>query len=235
MSSDTHDTNTVLMNVEALRKNFTFEGETIPVLQGLDLTIYRGDMCSIVGQSGVGKSTLMHILGALDRPSSGRVLFTGEDVFSRPDAELAQFRNRSMGFVFQFHHLLPELSAAENVALPRMIAREPKSHAVERAKALLEAVGLSHRLKHRPGELSGGEQQRVAIARALAMEPALVLADEPTGNLDQRTSDEIHELLVQINEERNIAFVIVTHNQALAEMMNRRLVMRGGVVYEGGP
>ncbi|MEC8024658.1 MAG: ABC transporter ATP-binding protein [Myxococcota bacterium] len=223
------------MNVEALRKNFTFEGETIPVLQGLDLTIYRGDMCSIVGQSGVGKSTLMHILGALDRPSSGRILFNGDDVFSRPDAELAQFRNRSMGFVFQFHHLLPELSAAENVALPRMIAREPKPHAVERAKALLEAVGLSHRLKHRPGELSGGEQQRVAIARALAMEPALVLADEPTGNLDQRTSDEIHELLVQINEERNIAFVIVTHNQALAEMMDRRLVMRDGVVYEGGP
>ena len=224
-----------LMEVQDLKKSFTFEGETIPVLRGVDLTIQRGDMCSIVGQSGVGKSTLMHILGALDRPSSGLVNFLGEAIFRRPDAELAAFRNRSIGFVFQFHHLLPELTAAENVALPRMIGREPKHKAVTYANELLSMVGLSHRLKHRPGELSGGEQQRVAIARALAMEPKLVLADEPTGNLDQRTSDEIHELLVTINKERDVAFIIVTHNKTLAEMMQRRLVMRDGVVYEGEP
>jgi len=221
-----------LMEVADLRKSFTFDGETIPVLQGVNLTIQRGDMCSIVGQSGVGKSTLMHILGALDRPSSGRVAYFGEDIFNRPDNRLAAFRNQSIGFVFQFHHLLPELTAAENVALPRMISREPKKKAVDYANELLASVGLSHRLKHRPGELSGGEQQRVAIARALAMDPKLVLADEPTGNLDQRTSDDIHELLVRINKQSDVAFIVVTHNKTLAEMMQRRLVMKDGVVYE---
>jgi lipoprotein-releasing system ATP-binding protein len=235
MSNPAATNTSPLLQVDDLRKSFQFEGETIPVLRGVNLTIQRGDMCSIVGQSGVGKSTLMHILGALDRPSSGKVQFLGDDIFTRPDTELAAFRNRSIGFVFQFHHLLPELTAAENVALPRMISREPRKAAVEYANQLLDSVGLSHRRKHRPGELSGGEQQRVAIARALAMEPKLVLADEPTGNLDQRTSDDIHELLVTINKERDVAFIIVTHNKILAEMMQRRLVMRDGVVYEGGP
>jgi lipoprotein-releasing system ATP-binding protein len=174
----------------------------------------------------------MHILGTLDRPASGKVSYFGEDVFSLPEAELAAFRNRRLGFVFQFHHLLPELTAEENAALPLMIARTPRARAIDRARALLTEVGLGARLHHRPGELSGGEQQRVAIARALIGEPSIVLADEPTGNLDVATSDEIHELILKMNERLGVSFVIVTHNPSLASMMTRRLVMRDGKVYE---
>ena len=225
----------VLCEVRGLTKAFHKLEQVIHVLRGVDLTLREGDMCSIRGKSGVGKSTMLHILGTLDRPTEGTVSFNGKDVFAMPEAELASFRNRTLGFVFQFHHLLPEFTAAENVALPAMIARHSRAEALEKAEALLSEVDLSHRLTHRPGELSGGEQQRVAMARALVMNPRLVLADEPTGNLDQRTSDEIHDLIVKINESHGVAFVVVTHNASLASLMPRQLEMRDGVVYEGGP
>ena len=222
----------VICEVRGVTKRFSMHGKTLEILRGVDLTLRAGDLCSIVGQSGVGKSTLLHVLGTLDRPTEGTVTYYGTDVFAMPEVELAAFRNRRIGFVFQFHHLLPELTAEENAALPMMIARVSRSRALDRARALLTKVGLEHRLTHRPGELSGGEQQRVAIARALIMEPSLVLADEPTGNLDVATSTGIHELLLNINQEFGVGFVVVTHNQSLATMMNRRLVMRDGKVYE---
>ena len=224
-----------ICEVKGLHKSFMLKGQRIHVLSGVDMHIAAADMCSIRGKSGVGKSTLLHSLGALDRPTTGTVRYSGEDIFDLPEPELARFRNRSIGFVFQFHHLLPEFTALENVALPTMIARQPRKEGLGYAAELLEQVGLKDRVKHRPGELSGGEQQRVAIARALVMNPKMVLADEPTGNLDQRTSDEIHELFVKINEAYGVAFVVVTHNAGLAAMMPRQLVMRDGLVYEGGP
>ncbi len=223
----------VVCQVSDLRKSFHLRGQEIHVLKGVNLTVHHGDMCSIRGQSGVGKSTMLHVLGALDRPSSGSVRFDGTDIFSLPEKELAAFRNKTIGFVFQFHHLLPEFTAVENVALPGMIARQARAKVMDRARELLGEVGLSHRMDHRPGELSGGEQQRVAIARSLLMNPRLVLADEPTGNLDQKTSDDVHELLVKINESHGVAFVVVTHNDGLARLMDRQLEMRDGVVYEG--
>jgi lipoprotein-releasing system ATP-binding protein len=229
LSSDS----SVVCEVQDLTKTFHLQGKEIHVLRNVNLTINAADMCSIRGQSGVGKSTMLHVLGALDRPSSGRVLFQGRDIFALPEPELAAFRNKQIGFVFQFHHLLPEFTAVENVALPGMIARMPRAKVLAMASDLLGEVGMSHRLDHRPGELSGGEQQRVAIARSLLMNPRLVLADEPTGNLDQKTSDDVHELLVKINDSRGVAFVVVTHNEGLARMMSRQLVMRDGVVYEG--
>ncbi len=190
-------------------------------------------MCSVRGKSGVGKSTLLHILGTLDRPTSGHVEYYGENVFDYPDGELAAFRNKRIGFVFQFHHLLPEFTALENIAMPALIAGEKRSKALRKASDLLDQVKLTHRAQHRPGELSGGEQQRIAVARALVQGPSLVLADEPTGNLDQSTSDEIHDLILSINEIQQIAFLVVTHNHRLATMMTRQLEMRDGVVYEG--
>ncbi len=226
------DERQLICDVQGVSKRFDMRGKSLEILRGVDLQIRAGDLCSIVGQSGVGKSTLMHILGTLDRPASGKVSYFGEDVFALPEAELAAFRNRRLGFVFQFHHLLPELTAEENAALPLMIARIPRARAIDRARALLTEVGLGSRLHHRPGELSGGEQQRVAIARALIGEPSIVLADEPTGNLDVATSDEIHELILKMNERLGVSFVIVTHNPSLASMMTRRLVMRDGKVYE---
>lgn len=226
------DERQLICDVQGVSKRFDMRGKSLEILRGVDLQIRAGDLCSIVGQSGVGKSTLMHILGTLDRPASGKVSYFGEDVFALPEAELAAFRNRRLGFVFQFHHLLPELTAEENAALPLMIARTPRARALDRARALLTEVGLGARLHHRPGELSGGEQQRVAIARALIGEPSIVLADEPTGNLDVATSDEIHELILKMNERLGVSFVIVTHNPSLASMMTRRLVMRDGKVYE---
>ncbi len=228
-------TDQIVCQVKDLSKRYLLKGKQIDVLRGCNLTIKQGDMCSVRGKSGVGKSTMLHILGALDRPSSGTVDYFGNDIFAMPEADLAAFRNKSIGFVFQFHHLLPEFTALENVALPGMIARMPRPLIMERAMELLSEVGLADRADHRPGELSGGEQQRVAIARAMVMRPRVVLADEPTGNLDQKTSDEVHELLVKINETHSVAFVVVTHNQGLADMMPRKLEMRDGVVYEGVP
>ncbi len=210
-----------LISIEGLCKRYPMGGATVEVLKGVDLEIQAGTTTALVGASGAGKSTLLHILGALDRPSGGVVSYRGEDLFRRSDQELADFRNRSIGFVFQFHHLLPEFTALENVMLPALIARISRHRAEQQAQRLLQQVGLDHRLEHRPGQLSGGEQQRVAIARALVLEPELLLADEPTGNLDMKTSEAIHDLLARLQQETGITLVIVTHNERLAAGMQR--------------
>jgi lipoprotein-releasing system ATP-binding protein len=200
----------------------------LPVLNGIDLDIRQGEMLAIVGASGVGKSTFLHILGALDRPTSGKIFYGNRDIFTLDANETAKFRNEHVGFVFQFHHLLPEFSALENVLMPALIRRMDRAEAVEKATAILGDVGLSGRLHHRPGELSGGEQQRVAVARALMLGPDVVLADEPTGNLDIHTGEAVHDLLLSINKRKNITFVIVTHNDKLAVRADRVLRMTEG-------
>ncbi len=217
-----------LLDARDVCKTFNHEGKQIDVLRGINLTVAAGDRIAIVGSSGAGKSTLLHVLGTLDRPSTGVVLFEGRDLLSMSARALAEFRNRSLGFMFQFHHLLPEFTAAENVMMPGLIRRAPRREARERAEYWLAQVGLSDRLTHRPGELSGGEQQRVALARALMGEPRVLLADEPTGNLDSKTSDGIHELFDRMNAEHGTAMLIVTHNTELAQRMPRRLRMRDG-------
>jgi lipoprotein-releasing system ATP-binding protein len=222
-----------LVEVVGMTKSFVHGARVLEVLKGVDLVLGRGELCSIIGASGAGKSTLLHCLGTLDLPTRGHVYFEGVDVVELPPPELAAFRNRTIGFVFQFHHLLPEFSALENVMMPALIARLRPAVARPMAEAILEAVGLSHRLRHRPGELSGGEQQRVAIARALVMRPKLLLADEPTGNLDTRTSDEVHDLLFRMNEEHAITMLLVTHNMDLARRAPRVLRMVDGVIAEG--
>ncbi len=222
-----------LVRAAALRRSFKTGGGEIEVLSGIDLTIEVGETVSIVGTSGVGKSTLLHILGALDRPTSGSVAFNGEDVFSRPTDELARFRSESLGFVFQFHHLLPEFNAIENVMMPGLIANMPFDIVRERAIGLLEEVGLAHRIDHPVGKLSGGERQRVAVARAVLREPALILADEPTGNLDPKTGDQVLGLLMKLNETHNSGLVVVTHSPEIAERFGRHLVMTGGGSLEG--
>jgi len=200
----------------------------LPVLDGIDLEIRQGEMLAIVGASGVGKSTFLHILGALDRPSSGKILYGNSDVFALDANQIAQFRNEHVGFVFQFHHLLPEFSALENVLMPALIRRMERDEAMEKATAILNDVGLSRRLLHRPGEMSGGEQQRVAVARALMLGPDVVLADEPTGNLDSHTGEAVHDLILSINKQKKITFVIVTHNDKLAVRADRVLRMTEG-------
>jgi lipoprotein-releasing system ATP-binding protein len=201
------------------------------VLNDIDLDIRTGEMLAIVGASGVGKSTMLHILGGLDRPTSGRVLYGDVDVFGLSSDRLARFRNERVGFVFQFHHLLPEFSALENVMLPALIRGTEPAAAAATALKVLADVGLGDRAHHRPGELSGGEQQRVAVARALVLSPDAVLADEPTGNLDAHTGETIHELLQKINKERGITFVIVTHNDRLAIRADRVLRMADGKLH----
>lgn len=208
------------------------EASTLTVLQGIDLEIRRGEMVSIVGRSGAGKSTLLQILGTLDRPTSGEVRYDGEPVFALSPSRLAAFRNRRIGFIFQFHHLLAELSAVENAMLPLLIGGAKPGPAEKVAREYLGLVGLSARASHKPGELSGGEAQRVAIARALVQRPDIVFADEPTGNLDTRTSDDIHALLVDLNARLGTAFVIVTHNVKLAWLMQRHLLLADGAVRE---
>jgi len=220
------------ISVRGLTKTFRAEMVEVNVLRGVDLDVYRGETLSIVGASGVGKSTLLHILGALDKPSLGSVLFEGRDVFALPEPELANFRNTRVGFVFQFHHLLPEFTAIENVLLPSMIMAMDKAKARERARALLALVGLSARERHRPGEMSGGEQQRVAIARALMVEPTIVLADEPTGNLDTNTAESVHDLLMELNHEKGLTFVVVTHNERLAARTDRIVRMVDGLIVD---
>jgi lipoprotein-releasing system ATP-binding protein len=217
-----------LVEVRAVEKRFFHEGRELRVLKPIDLSIERGEMLSIVGASGAGKSTLLHLLGTLDLPSSGQILFHGRDVTRYTSSQLAEFRNTSLGFVFQFHHLLPEFSALENVMMPGLIRGEPRQALKAKAAHLLSEVGLAERLDHRPGELSGGEQQRVALGRALVMEPELVLADEPTGNLDSHTSEAIHELFFRLNRTHGTTFLIVTHSADLAARMPRIVSMRDG-------
>jgi lipoprotein-releasing system ATP-binding protein len=219
-----------LVIVEDLKKSFLHMGRRLDVLKGIDLNIYPGQILAIVGASGAGKSTLLHCIGTLDLPSSGRIRLAGEELTTMSSARLAAVRNRSIGFVFQFHHLLPEFNALENVMLPGLIQGKSRKEMEKRAAALLSEVGLSHRVSHRPGELSGGEQQRVAVARALVLDPKLLLADEPTGNLDSSTSDAIHDLFFEINRLHGTTIVVVTHNSAFAESMPRVVRMRDGKV-----
>jgi lipoprotein-releasing system ATP-binding protein len=219
-----------LLEARALGKTYLRGHNRIEVLKGIDLELQQGTTTALVGASGAGKSTLLHLLGALDRPSEGTILFRGEDLFGKSDRDLALFRNKSIGFVFQFHHLLPEFTALENVMMPALIARTPRSAAAATAEELLSDVGLAHRLAHRPGELSGGEQQRVAIARALALSPELLLADEPTGNLDMKTSEGIHALLDDLQQKRGLTLIVVTHNERLAAAMGRTIRLVDGRV-----
>jgi lipoprotein-releasing system ATP-binding protein len=222
------------MHALQLEKRYVDGPAVVQVLADLDLVVEAGERLAIVGESGVGKSTLLHLLGALDLPTGGRLLFDGQDVFARPEPELAAFRNREVGFVFQFHHLLADFTALENVMLPSLIAREPAGPTRARATELLTRVGLEHRLEHRPGQLSGGEQQRVAVARALVRRPRLLLADEPTGNLDPGTGEEVQHLLLELNQEHGAALVVATHNARLAAAMGRTLRLAGGRLHEAG-
>lgn len=202
--------------------------ESLKVLKGIDTEIYEGEIISIVGPSGAGKSTLLHLIGTLDKPTSGEIIFDGENISKLSSNDMARFRNTRIGFIFQFHHLLPEFTATENVCLAAMIAGKSMKSVEGKAKELLGEVGLSHRLDHKPSELSGGEAQRVAIARALINSPKVVLADEPTGNLDTKTSDEVMNLIFDLRKKYNQTFVIVTHNEKFAEMTDRTLKMVDG-------
>lgn len=217
-----------LLEVRGLSKTYNTGANKLEVLSGIDLDLKAGTTTALVGASGAGKSTLMHLLGALDRPTSGTVNFRDENIFKKNEQQLAAFRNRSIGFVFQFHHLLAEFTALENVMMPALIARVPRSKAAAMAQLQLQDVGLGHRLTHRPGELSGGEQQRVAIARALVLEPELLLADEPTGNLDMKTSDGIHAMLTELQLKKGLTLVIVTHNERLAAAMGTTIHLLDG-------
>jgi lipoprotein-releasing system ATP-binding protein len=222
-----------LIETNNLRKSFFTPAGEIKVLKGIDIEIMQGEMVAIVGASGVGKSTFLHILGTLDKPTEGKVLFKGIDLFSLPEVELSSFRNRHIGFVFQFHYLLPEFTALENILMPAMIYRSPSRDTFyERAIELMKYLGIYERKDHRPGELSGGEQQRIAVARALILEPGVVLADEPTGNLDTKTGEELFELLLELNKKKGITFVIVTHNMELAQRCSRVLRMVDGRLFE---
>ncbi len=224
---------TSLLHVEDLTKSYpTGTGGRLEVLRGVTFAVRRGEVVAVVGESGTGKSTLLHLLGALDRPDAGTVRYEGNDIFRLDDEALAAFRNRSVGFVFQFHHLLPEFTALENVAMPALIQGKDFAAARPRALDLLRQLGLEARAEHRPAELSGGEQQRVAVARALMNEPRLVLADEPTGNLDTRTAETLHEEILRLSRTFAQTFVLVTHNPALAALADRILRIEGGLIEE---
>lgn len=220
-----------LIRIADLHKSY-YDGESeLPVLQGVSLEIYMSELLAIVGASGVGKSTLLHIIGTLDRPTAGSVLYDEQDVFTLSDTELARFRNKEIGFVFQFHHLLPEFTALENVAMGGLITSSNNKSVYKEAESLLDYVGLSERLSHYPSQLSGGERQRVAIARSLINQPKVVLADEPTGNLDRRNSEAILELLWDLNAKSGQTFIIVTHNQELAQQVDRVIQLVDGKVF----
>jgi lipoprotein-releasing system ATP-binding protein len=223
---------TPLVLVNNLHRSFQMGNQTVHVLNGITMTIQRGEMVAIIGASGAGKSTLLHILGTLDRPTTGEVLFEGKNMFKASETALASFRNQRIGFVFQFHHLLPEFTALENTYMPALIQKIPKAIAIEAATSLLSEVGLSHRLHHKPGELSGGEQQRVAVARALIRQPDLVLADEPTGNLDTHTGAELFNVLRKLNEIHGTAFILVTHNEKLSRQTDRLIHLQDGQITE---
>ena len=221
----------VLRNVH---KSFPHNGNIIQVLKGIDISIEPGQSIAVLGASGVGKSTLMHIMGTLEPPTKGQVLFYDRDVYKLEDSALCALRNKEIGFVFQFHHLLQELDALENTMMPALIARLNRELAENRAKELLIKFGLGHRLRHRIGELSGGEQQRVAMARALIMKPRLLLADEPTGNLDRATGEEIIDLLSVLNREEGLSLIVATHNQRLAAAMSEKLEIIDGQIKRKG-
>ena len=217
-----------LLQVQKLFKSYGNGTKRVEVLRGIDLTFSRGEKAAIVGASGVGKTTLLHVLGTLDRPTAGKVLFEGKDIYALNEKNLALFRNREIGFVFQFHHLLPEFDALENTMMPCLIQGIPKKESAFRAEAILTLVGLKDRISHKPGELSGGEQQRVAVARALVLEPKVLLADEPTGNLDTKTGESVFDLLQELNRIKEVTLIVVTHNQILAEKMSRQIQLIDG-------
>lgn len=219
-----------LVQIREVGKSFKVGEDNLEVLKGLNFSIIKGEMLGIVGASGAGKSTLLHIIGALDKPTNGDVIFNNEDIFKMTDIQLAEFRNRSIGYIFQFNNLLPEFTAIENVMMPALISKKRKEEAASNAKRILTEVGLKDRINYRPGKLSGGEQQRVAVARALINSPDLILADEPTGNLDSKTSEEIHELFWNLNRENKQTFVIVTHNDTLVKKMMRVIRLADGMI-----
>jgi lipoprotein-releasing system ATP-binding protein len=217
-----------LLSVRNLHKSFVEGGEEIKVLRGLDLELKAGERLAVIGESGVGKSTLLHVLGTLDRPTAGQILYQGKEIPLDDEVALAHFRNREIGFVFQFHYLLPDFTALENVMFPALIQGINTHVAKNAAEQLLEKVGLKDRMQHRPGKLSGGEQQRVAVARAVILEPKLILADEPTGSLDLRIGEEVKDLLFQLNREKGIALIVATHNREFAEKIGRRMELQAG-------
>jgi len=217
-----------LIQVQKLFKSYGNGTKRVEVLKGVDLTFSQSEKVAIVGASGVGKTTLLHVLGTLDRPTSGKILYEGKDIYTLNAKSLALFRNREIGFVFQFHHLLPEFNALENTMMPCLIQGIPKEESVSRAEAILTLVGLKERLSHKPGELSGGEQQRVAVARALVLEPKVLLADEPTGNLDTKTGESVFDLLQELNQIKGVTLIVVTHNLRLAEKLSRQIQLIDG-------
>lgn len=217
-----------ILELSAVEKSFGEGDARLEVLKSIDLKLASGEMVALVGSSGAGKSTMLHVMGGLDRPTSGRVLFEGSDIYEMNMAALSMFRNRDLGFVFQAHHLLPEFTALENVMMPPLIAKVSKEEAREKALDLLSRVGLSNRGHHKSGELSGGEQQRVAVARAMVMHPKLLLADEPTGNLDSKTGDDVFEIIMELNRYIGTSFVMVTHNEKLASKTGRQIVVQDG-------
>ena len=222
--------NEVLISVQNLEKSFKTGKKTLKVLKNLNFGIMKGEMVAIMGPSGVGKSTLLHLMGTLDRPSTGKILFNQTNLFEMNDRRLADFRNKNIGFVFQFHHLLPEFTARENVMMPLLIQGIKRKDASERANTILGDLELGDRISHKTGELSGGEQQRVAIARALANDPEVILADEPTGNLDQKTGEKVHHMLKELKQAKNKTLVVVTHNNKLSDYMDRVLIMEDGKI-----
>jgi lipoprotein-releasing system ATP-binding protein len=221
-----------LIAIRDLHKSYNDSRQRIDILKGIDFEIRSGETLAVVGASGIGKSTFLHILGTLDRPDKGKLLFKDEDVFQYTDEKLARFRNESVGFVFQFHHLLPEFTALENTMMPALIHGLSRNAAIGSAESILGRVGLENRLHHRVGKLSGGEQQRVALARALVLKPDMLLADEPTGNLDAGNSAQVHDLLMELNQEFHMTLVVVTHNLELASYMNRRVTIVDGLLVE---